>query len=108
MGAKKGVSSAKLNQEYKALRLQEQKERTKFYMVLGTFVIVVVAYFLWSLGSTGGASSNPVTGYMVYAPEDQQPVCGSPYITVCCLDENSNNICDSEEDRIAQQRLVSG
>jgi len=43
-------------------------------------------------------------------PEVLKPVCNSPYILVgtdCCLDENSNNICDRDEEGRDQTSVSS-
>lgn len=46
--------------------------------------------------------------FLIYNPSRNEIVCNAPYIQVgdfCCLDENSNGICDSDEQEEEQQQI---
>jgi hypothetical protein len=90
-------------------RFREENQRAKFYLIVGLFIFIMMAFFLWDLGVNKGLlaiGSNMATGYMVYNPDQQAPeagpLCEKPYVKVCCLDENSNGVCDTEEKKVAQ------
>ncbi len=60
-----------------------EKNNTKWYVIGGIIIIALVILIIY-------VNSNKSSG----------PVCNSPYILVgssCCLDSNSNSICDTDE-----------
>lgn len=47
--------------------------------------------------------------FLIYNPSRNEIVCNAPYIKVgdsCCLDENSNGICDSDEEPEQQEEEI--
>ncbi|MBI2106716.1 hypothetical protein HYT57_01915 [Candidatus Woesearchaeota archaeon] len=68
-------------------------DKNKNWLWIGIAVIVVIVLAVIFISNSDKSSSNEFT-------------CNSPYIKVgasCCLDQNSNNICDNDERIVGQE-----
>jgi len=67
------------------------------YLWIGIAIVVVIVLAIVLISNSNNNSQNEIT-------------CNSPYIKVgteCCLDENYNNICDSEEQTVQEENKIS-
>ena len=67
--------------------MAEEHHKNKNWLWIGIAVVIVIVLAFVFISNSNNNSSNEVT-------------CNSPYIKVgnsCCLDQNSNNVCDNDE-----------
>lgn len=70
------------------------KQKNKNYLLIGVIIVVIIFVILILSNSNKNSLQNEVT-------------CNSPYIKVgtsCCLDQNNNKICDTDEKQTPQEQ----
>jgi len=76
------------------------EKKTNYFLVgIAIIAVVGITFFIFSSGKEN-ITGNIIDTNKVSNQQQDTVTCNSPYIKVgisCCLDQNSNNICDSDE-----------